>query len=431
MPTRKLLVIPVISRVSARKVSREFIENIYKKLKERNKNIEIKIFDPIVDERNLEEVIPRIDNELKDYNGFVIAHLTGGTSKIALEILTNLSVIKPFALLAFSSYNSMPSALNTRERMLQMLSRQIYIPIIYEQYELESLAKRFYIVDKTLKRYNVLFLGPAVGIKVPFNFRLIRSIKLSHLLRKVSDEEIEGVLKSTKDMMIEFKGSENEKKAIALYINLRKAIDSFYTKRKMENAPLVCIECYYFMRKIGIAPCLAVSLLLKEGVLITCQRDVFSLFIMLLLHFLTDQPIWVADLSKIDIAKNSIVFSHSCSNLAMIDGMSEAIYHPLTNLPFAVRARFKLGEKVTIVSINPITEEFEVQLGEVIGPKEFYDDIEASQMEVRLQEQDVTKLIESSLRGHYVLVYGDWKEEIEEVYKILRQTRTMLLLKGK
>lgn len=428
-----IAIIPLASVIVDREAVNAVNEIIKGRIKKETEEIvNIEYLDIIIDERNIEDGISKVDRILKDCDGFILTHLTGGTSKIALEILTNISAIKPFALMAFSKFNSLPSALNTREKITQILSKHIHIPIIYEEYNILPIAKIFHAVEKTLERHNVLFLGPTVGIKVPTNFKLIRSVRVSTLFKSITEhevlkalEEISGIIK------INYNGKEAEKKAIALYLNLRRTINNILNRKGANDLPLVCIECYFFMRKMGFAPCLAVSLLLKDGVLITCQRDVLSLFLMLLIFYLTGQIAWIADLSQIDEKENTALFTHSCANLTMTEGMPEAIYHPISNVPYAVKASFKESQTVTIINIDVLTEKFNVFLGKTVKQEVYHDTLESNQMRIKLIDIDVRKLINMSERGHFAILYGDWKKDIERLYQVYQQAKTMLLLKGK
>ncbi len=428
-----VLAIPVASQMVSKSKAIELKEDIKEKMIRNNENTKIEFLENIMNERNWEDITLEVNKSLDYYDGFLIIHLSGGTSRIVLEFLTDLMNIKPFALFAVPKYNSLPSALNTRERIIQFLSKEIYIPIIYDRYDLEGLFKDFYVVDKVLRKYDVLFIAPAIGVKVQPNFRLIRPSRLSKIMKKMSDKEIAVNLKEIKNYIkLDYRGSDNEKLSLSLYISLKSMLQNSMPKNTRREVPgLACLDCYYMMRKRDIAPCLAVSLLLNDGFLIACQRDLSSLFAMLLLRLLTGQPAWIADVSKLDKERNTIILSHSCFNLAMADGVAEAIMHPITNLPYAVRADMKPGKKITMLTIDPVTEEFDVETGEIVDLDSYEEGFEASQIGIKLLNTDVEEFLKKSHRGHYTITLGDWRQDLERINKFIIQVKTIRMLKGK
>lgn len=427
-----VLVIPVASQMVNLSHVSELEEELLSRLVSSNKYTNIDVISQIMNEKNWEEVTSEVNKIIDNYDGLIIAHLTGGTSRIVLEFLTDLENVKPFALFALSRYNSLPSALNTRERIIQFLSKEIHIPIIYEKYELDELFRYFYVVDKVLQKYNILFIAPTMGVKVQPNFRLIRPTRLSKVVKDISEEQISIVLERSKNYVkLNYNGSVEEKLAISLYQNLKSMINnssSSYEKSGIKG--FACLDCYYIMRRRKVAPCLAVSMLLGEGYLIACQRDLSSLFAMLLLKLLTGQPSWIADVSILNRENNSLILSHSCFNLTM-SNKAEATLHPLTKLPYAIRAEINPGKKVTLLTIDPVNEEFDVEIGEIINLSKYRKDLEATQIEVRLISTHVDDFLRKSHRGHYIVTWGDWRRDLENINNLIIQVKTIRALKGK
>ena len=375
-----ILAVPIASQMMDNIKVMELRDHVKELLINSNKDTNIVFTDEVMNERNWEDLTLEINRILDKFDGFIIIHLTGGTSRIVLEFLTDLNNIKPFALLALSRYNSLPSALNTRERIIQFLSKEVHIPIIYEKYDLEKLFHYFNVVDKALQRYDVLFLAPAIGVKVQPNFRLIRPARFSRFVKELSDKELNellGKLRST--LKINYKGTKEERIAISLYKNLKIALENLSVKYGYsEIKGLACLDCYYIMRRRQVAPCLAVSLLLNDGFLVACQRDLLSLFAMLLLRLLTGQSSWIADVAKINRKENSLVLSHSCFNLSMATS-AEVIPHPITHLPYSVRATVNAGTNVTLFTIDPATERFDALVGEIIDLRSYEPSFESTQ----------------------------------------------------
>lgn len=432
--TPRLLIIPLASITAISKnEATNALADIKSNILSSHQIVDIDItFEDIINEENFDAKIEEIDEKLKDFSGFIILHLTGGTSKIAIEILTTIRNIKPFALMAHEYYNSLPSALNTRERVLDLLNSYVPIPILFKDFSIEKIAWILHSVDLVLRRHDVFFIGKTVDIKIPPNFRLIRARSLKGFF-KISESELLQLIDELKDMII-WHGEINDtqKKALAFYINLKKRIlgDSALKEKRM--VPLACIDCYYIMRRAKIAPCLAVSLLLKDGVIITCQRDVMSLFVMLLLKYLTRQPVWLADLISIYPEKESALFAHSCINPQFFDYEKklEIIDHPLTGLPFVVKAHPKINTPITIVTIDPLEMKLHFFEGVIIGPQKIISKSEANQIEVKISG-DILNLINNMPRGHFLLVHGSWKRDLEILSQILMQAKIMRALKGR
>ena len=429
----KALLIPLASEVVPEELTLELLKEIARKSKTANA-VAFEIIPEIINERNLEREISLINSLVKDFNCIILMHLTGGTSKLALEILVNLTQTKPFAIWAHGSFNSLASAFNTKLKVQSLLNVSIPLPIIYEDIKaLEEFALLAEAVDHVYQSHKILLIGPTTGIRVPKGYHVTQSLRLRNLLKPAKEEEVMEVFERIKKWLPSEEISNNEEiiKALTIYINIKKILASLSEKKK--GTKLATIECYNLMKYFNVAPCLAVSLLLDDGYIITCQRDIPSLFGFLLLKKITGQSIWLADISKILWEDRVVVFSHSCADpkLAVSDDKIVIKKHPLKGVYATLYVPLKVGIDVTIVQVDILKNELIWFEGKIVGPDKPYENIETTQASVKLSERDFINLMNKNVGSHFLLVYGRWGKTIDKVNELLKQVNILRELKGR
>jgi len=87
-------------------------------------------------------------------------------------------------------------------------------------------------------------------------------------------------------------------------------------KYKFDGITVRCFDLLEIYKNTG---CLGLSLLNDEGIIAGCEGDIPALISMVILHYLTDEPVFMANPSSIDINRNEIILAHCTLPLNMPD----------------------------------------------------------------------------------------------------------------
>ncbi|MHA1616065.1 MAG: hypothetical protein ACTSX9_02010 [Candidatus Njordarchaeales archaeon] len=430
----RILIIPLASNV----VPREEVIELLKQWRENSESllrgIDIAFFPEIIDEKNIDKALSRINAMIEDVHGIVLMHLTGGTSKLALEVLINITKAKPFLVWAFGKFNSLASALNTKSRIQNLLNTPIPVPIVYEDIKpIQEFAVISKAIDYAYASHKILLLGPTTGVRVPRGYHIVQSLRLKNILKPVPRDILEEVIRRIQNWIDDAEAINDQSlsKALTIYVNVKDLLNTLMERKKVK-VKLASIECYNLIKYYGVAPCLAVSLLLEDGYIITCQRDIPAIFGILLLKEITRNYVWLADISKIIKDEKILVFSHSCANplLSQSRDKIRVLKHRFRPVYGVIRVPPPIGEDVTIVQIDLQQNKLIWYEGKIVGPARPYEDIEATQMSVKLKPEDFEKFLERCIDAHFLLTYGKWGHLIDRTNELLKQVTILRELKG-
>ena len=82
------------------------------------------------------------------------------------------------------------------------------------------------------------------------------------------------------------------------------------------------VRCFDLLGQYQNTGCLAVALLNDEGIVAGCEGDVPALLSMVIMHALTDEPVFLANPSAIDVQRNEVVLAHCTVPLSMTEAYS-------------------------------------------------------------------------------------------------------------
>lgn len=208
----------------------------------------------------------------------------------------------------------------------------------------------------------------------------------------------------------------------------QKSVNAYYALKDIivnKSLDAIATECWpEFMVNYGGAVCFALSQLNDDGVVAACEADINGAVTMQIGQFLSGKATFIADLVTGDQDKNELIFWH-CGNgprsLLSNQYLPVAGVHPNRKIPLAVYGPLKGGE-VTICRLSPDKGgRFRLLIGKGTG-------IEApmlysgNSLPVRL-EQPVDSvlqlLLNKGVEHHYVILYGDYAQELRELARIL------------
>lgn len=208
----------------------------------------------------------------------------------------------------------------------------------------------------------------------------------------------------------------------------QKSVNAYYALKEVmakKSLDAIAVECWPdFMVKYGGAVCFALSQLNDDGVIAACEADVNGAVSMQIGKILSGQATFIADLVTGDEEKSELIFWH-CGNgprsLLSPKYQPVAGVHPNRKMPLSVYGPLKDGQ-VTICRISP---DKDGKLRLLIGKGTGVDApmlYSGNTLPVHIQtpvDSVLQTLLKKGLEHHYVVIYGDYVKELQELAHLL------------
>lgn len=350
----------------------------------------------------------------------ILIFLTGGTSKLGLEIAKKYNRL--VVTIAHGEHNSLPSALSckgkcnilgipcitlysNRPREIIDVFRKVYNA--YSAYShIRSL--RILLVDEKTKTRDAIILENTVRgvLVIPIPPEVI-----DKELNLVSEENVNSVVKYlTKTFSISFNHLNSVKSIIKYYLVFRKLIKEY-------KANALTLNCFNFISRRGITPCLPLAILNSEGIPAACEEDYHSLLLLALSLKLTGKPGWIGNPSAID--GNTIVFAH-CTIAFSLAKRVQLLPHFETGLPVAISGEVGL-ERVLLTRLSYDYKELIVYEGEIVKSGLLSKNRCRTQIHLKLSKLKPQDFIETARGNHHVIIpSSEVCNELEYIGKLLR-----------
>lgn len=374
---------------------RGFITEIEEKLGEKFENINLKDFN------------------CKDYFPLIFVKSGGAEGKFE-QIFKQVK--EPYLLLSSGLHNSLAASLEIASFLKQKKKR---VEIIHG--DSDYIARKIKELRKIFQVKNRLFsikLG-VIGkpsdwliasdvdynkVKDALGISLV-DIKMDELLKEIDQDHnfIHPKLKNIRE-----KGF--NKKSIEGALKIYSGFKAIVNKYKLDGITVRCFDLLEIYKNSG---CLGTSLLNDEGIVAGCEGDVPALISMTILHFLTDEPVFMANPSSIDIDKNEIILAHCTLPLNMPDKFCLKT-HFESGIGVGIKGDIKEGE-VTIFKLSGDGKEYFVSGGEIVENLN-KENLCRTQIRLRIDE-DVKYFLQNSIGNHHLICKGDYSELVREFFK--------------
>jgi L-fucose isomerase-like protein len=200
------------------------------------------------------------------------------------------------------------------------------------------------------------------------------------------------------------------KKSIDGALKIYNGFKAIVNKYKLDGITVRCFDLLEIYKNTG---CLGISLLNDEGIVAGCEGDIPALISMVILHYLTDEPVFMANPSSIDIDKNEIILAHCTLPL----NMSDEFYlktHFESGLGVGIKGIIEEGE-ATIFKLSGDGKNYFVSGGEII---ENLNKESLCRTQIRLKiNEDVKYFLQNSIGNHHLICKGDYSEVVREFFK--------------
>lgn len=372
------------------------------------------------------------DKEVSFEQPLIFFILTGGTENKFLELWNNNEKILrklPIILLAHSSHNSLPAALEILARLQQenVKGKIIYI-------DTENSKKWVDDLQKAVKQYDIYFQlrNTKIGlIGAPSDWLIasmpdsefvkktwgceIKNIdlnELKNLIDNINEEEIEDPLYSLtqKAKSIKEPSKKEIKEVVKVYSALKKIIDKYKL-----NA--LSVRCFDLVTDLKTTGCFALSKLNDDGITAGCEGDIVSTIGMIWANLFTEEVVWMANPSSIDEQNNSLWLAHCTVPISLVDNY-QLRSHFESGLGVGIGGEISNG-KVTLLRIGGKNlEQIWISNGEIIdsGSSEV---LCRTQVKVKLHgAAKVTDLLRNPLGNHILMVRGSYAKELYEWWEV-------------
>jgi L-fucose isomerase-like protein len=212
-------------------------------------------------------------------------------------------------------------------------------------------------------------------------------------------------------------GDEDLSRSIRLYTAFRSLVEE-------HDLQAIGVRCWPELRVAhGCTPCLAFSRLMDDGVMGVCENDPAAGVTMLIGHWLSQQPVFLGDVSAVDADLNAIRLWHcgAASTDLACDGCQVEYRHNRA-LPLGVQVEFPLrAGRVTLSKLSrPVNGRARlfVAAGEVIESPQVRGNAAVVRLDAALA-QAMEAILSYGIEHHLVLAYGDHTRQLRHLGRLL------------
>jgi L-fucose isomerase-like protein len=201
-----------------------------------------------------------------------------------------------------------------------------------------------------------------------------------------------------------------DSKSIDRALKIYSGFKAIVNKYKLDGITVRCFDLLEIYKNTG---CLGLSLLNDEGIMAGCEGDIPALISMAILHYLTDEPVFMANPSSIDINQNEIILAHCTLPLNMPDEFYLKT-HFESGLGVGIKGVIGEGE-ATIFKLSGDGKNYFVSGGEIIENLN-RENLCRTQIRFRMNE-GVKYFLQNSLGNHHLICKGDYSKLVREFFK--------------
>lgn len=344
----------------------------------------------------------------------VIFIMTGGTEGLFLENFEIFSS-KPCYLLTSGENNSLAASME----ILSFLKNRGYSGEILHG-DANRIAERInslYRTEKTLLKLNGMRVGTIGGS----SDWLIDSEPDEEAYRNLLGIEIVNI--SMEELLSEIRAggyTQNEwtEKLLSLCYDKKEMEKSFNVygavKRIVEkyNLAAVTVRCFDLLTTAHTTGCLALAILNAEGIYAGCEGDMPSLISMIILGEISQKPVFMCNLNRIDTVKNELTFAH-CTLPANMPYKIDLTTHFESGIGVAIAGSIP-EEDFTIFKIsNDLSNCFAAE-GKIIENRR---DPNLCRTQIKVSLSHYEYFLTNPIANHHLICLGKHQKALEDFYR--------------
>jgi L-fucose isomerase-like protein len=296
------------------------------------------------------EDVKRFVEESRRADGIVLVFVSGGTSRTAITVYEELR--KPPLMLGHEYHNASASMMSAQSRIRFELGGRVagwytvtpdspLVPLLVAAYRTAISLSKLHVVQidaDELSRDAVVF-QEKVGGKVT----LVSKEETAKLLTE-SSRGVEAYVSELKDIDTGGASVDGIKKSLTVYVLATRLLDQF-------NANAFTVDCFPFITRYKVTPCLAISRLLDLGFVAACEADYRALTLLAVSLGVTGLPGWIGNYNALARGGRVLKMSH-CTVATRLTRYATFLPHFETGNPYAVAGPLK-ESSYTIAAISP------------------------------------------------------------------------------
>ena len=348
----------------------------------------------------------------------VLVALTGGTSQLILEFVKS-GEHQRVVLIGHGEHNSLPSAISARAR----LDANGVWTWIYHC-EKPNTLECGVVVERVLR--VVRAVSKLLGSKI---LLISETAKKSELVEDFEDrfestvdvvsmDTISSKLEEADQGLVEYFYRVFENYEFTLPRDKLSSVAKFYAIIKSivekENYTGIAVDCFPYLVKYKITPCLALAALNAEGLVAACEGDLASLALMIISRELTGYSGWIANASMFKGCR--VYFAHCTVAVNMIRS-GKVLSHFESGYPYALSGEL-LGDIYTFTSMSRDYSVIIADTGKLAARGLLYETMCRTQstLEVDFNAEEIPLYAPAN---HHVLIPGDLREELRAIAGLL------------
>ena len=223
-------------------------------------------------------------------------------------------------------------------------------------------------------------------------------------------KEIEQKYRFDHPKLNDIKNKEFDSKSIEGALKIYSGFKAIVNKYKLDGITVRCFDLLEIYKNTG---CLGLSLLNDEGIVAGCEGDIPALISMVILYYLTEEPVFMANPSNLDLNKNEITLAHCTLPLNMPDEYYFKT-HFESGVGVGIRGIIREG-KATIFKLSGNGHNYFVSGGEIIKN---LNDKNLCRTQIRLKmNENVKYFLQDSIGNHHLICKGDYSKLVREFFK--------------
>lgn len=339
---------------------------------------------------------------------------SGGVEGKFKKIFTQIKA--PYLLLSSKWHNSFAASLEIASFLKQKREKVeiIHGDSDYIARRIKELSKIFEVKSKLASTKLGVIGKPSdwlIASNVDYN-KVKNTLGISLIDIEIDEliKEIEQKHSFTHPKLNDIKNKGFDSKSIDGALKIYSGFKAIINKYKLDSITVRCFDLLEIYKNTG---CLGLSLLNDEGIIAGCEGDIPALVSMVILHYLTGEPIFMANPSSIDINQNEVILAHCTLPLNMPDKFYLKT-HFESGLGVGIQGVIEEGE-ATIFKLSGDGKNYFVSGGEIVENLN-KENLCRTQIRMRVDE-DIKYFLQSSLGNHHLICKGDCSELVKEFFK--------------
>lgn len=362
-----------------------------------------------------------VNNNFSEFDVILVCVFTGGSEAAFVKNWPELaSLNKPMALLALTSDNSLPAALEIKSWLNQNKTGPV-MPLIHgEPEEIADKLGQFYQLAKIrleLKQSNIGVIGrPSDWLiasnadykkyqqRFGLNFTEIAMNECKNLLQNISAGT--GEIFKEKFAQADEISLPELIKAEKIYLALKRIIKNY-------GLTALTLRCFDILDCEKTTGCLALAALNDEGIVAGCEADVPAAVSMLIGEKIASSPVFMANPAS--VRGDEAIFAHCTVPCKILRNFS-LDSHFESGLGLAVAGNFAPGP-LTLFKLDCLAEKFVVAEGEIVKAEHAQN---LCRTQIRTKIVGIEEyLLKTPLGNHQIIIPGHHAEKIRQLLAVV------------